>query len=97
MRHEQIQISDVEYNPARSAFEATISIHDASGTTRYPCSLPAPLNASFETVTRGLVARAKQRHRKNLPGLRSRIADQTAKRAALTADAILNMIVKRAA
>ena len=74
MRTDKLQLSDVRYNPERSAFEAIIRIHDGSETYEYPTHVAAPLEAEFPLISRGLVAQAHRAHRTATPALRMRRA-----------------------
>ncbi|MEL7213586.1 MAG: hypothetical protein AAGK92_13055 [Pseudomonadota bacterium] len=73
MSSKRTEISDLIYNPAEAAFEAIVTVHDGPVTARYAESLQAPLNASFETISAGMIARAQKQHRSKTPGLRARL------------------------
>lgn len=74
MRTEKLQLSDVRYNPERSAFEAIVRIHDRGDSFEYPTHVTAPLQAEFGLVARGLVEKAHRAHRSGTPSLRLRKA-----------------------
>lgn len=85
MRTDKLQLSDVRYNPERSAFEAIIRIHDENETYEYPAHVVAPVQAEFPLISRGLVAQAHRAHKSAAPALRMRRAQapvQTANRPA---------------
>ena len=87
MHTDKLQVSDVRYNPERSAFEAIVRVHDSGETYEYPTHVVAPLQAEFPLISRGLVAKAHRNHRSQSPQLRMRTAArpvQTANRAAPT-------------
>ncbi|WP_224824950.1 hypothetical protein [Cognatishimia sp. MH4019] len=73
MSSKRTEISELIYNPVETAFEAIVTIHDGPVTARYAASLKAPLNASFETISAGMIARAHKQHRSETPGLRTRL------------------------
>ncbi|WP_306113005.1 MULTISPECIES: hypothetical protein [unclassified Roseovarius] len=74
MRTDKLQLSDVRYNPERSAFEAIIRVHDRGETYEYPTHLVAPLQAEFALIARGLVEKAHRAHKSASPALRMRKA-----------------------
>ena len=74
MRTDKLQLSDIRYNPERSAFEAIIRIHDRNETYEYPTHVVAPLQAEFPLISRGLVAQAHRAHQAARPALRMRRA-----------------------
>ena len=83
MHTDKLQVSDVRYNPERSAFEAIVRLHDNGETYEYPSHVVAPLQAEFPLISRGLVAKAHRAHRSSRPALRMRRATapvQTANR-----------------
>lgn len=57
-----LQLSDVIYNAANQSFEALVSVHDASGTSRYACAIDAPIDMEFEIAATGLSTQALRRH-----------------------------------
>lgn len=74
MRTDKLQLSDVRYNPERSAFEAVVRIHDNGDSYEYPTHVVAPLQAEFGLIARGLVEKAHRAHRSKAPALRMRMA-----------------------
>ncbi len=74
MRTEKLQLSDVRYNPERSAFEAIVRIHENGESFDYPTDVIAPLHAEFSLIARGLTAKAQRAHRAPSPTLRLRKA-----------------------
>ncbi len=79
MRTDKLQLSDVRYNPERSAFEALIRIHDGNETYEYPTHVVAPLQAEFPLISRGLVSQAHRAHKSATPPLRMRRAQAPVK------------------
>ena len=57
-----LQLNDVIYNAANQSFEALVTVHDASGTSRYACAIDAPINMEFEIAAAGLSTQALRRH-----------------------------------
>lgn len=78
MSSQKTKISDLIYNPADAAFEAIVTIQDGPATARYAASLKAPLNADFETISAGMIARALKQHRSSRPQLRARLVSDSA-------------------
>ena len=59
-----IQLSDVRYNAASGAFEASVTVHDNSTVRRYACAIDAPITMTFEEASRGLAQQALRRHQR---------------------------------
>ena len=57
-----LQLTDVIYNAANQSFEALVTVHDANGTSRYACSIDAPIDMEFENASAGLAKQALRRH-----------------------------------
>ena len=73
MSSHRTEITNLTYNAAEAAFEAIVTIHDGPVAARYAASLKAPLNASFKTISTGMIARALKHHTSDRPGLRARL------------------------
>ena len=73
MSSHRTEITNLTYNAAEAAFEAIVTIHDGPVAARYAASLKAPLNAAFETISAGMIARALKQHGSARPGLRARL------------------------
>jgi hypothetical protein len=58
------QMTDVFYNAAEQAFEATVTVYDKGETVSYPCAISAPITMSFEDAAKGLTKQALRRHGK---------------------------------
>jgi hypothetical protein len=56
------ELSDVIYNAAEQSFEARVTVHGASGARSYACSIPAPIDLSFEDAAKGLATQALRKH-----------------------------------
>ena len=57
-----LQLSDVRYNAAARAFEATVTVHDNATVRRYACAIEAPITMDFQTAAKGLARQAIRRH-----------------------------------
>ena len=78
MKHLQTEITNVIYNAAEQAFEANVTVHQAGNSTKYACSIKAPIDMSFERAAKGLTKQALRRH--GAPtGLFSRVAPMPAR------------------
>ncbi|ALI55916.1 hypothetical protein [Celeribacter marinus] len=74
------QVSDLTFDAATQQFQADVIFHEGGEQVTYPVELSAPFTASFETVSRGLMVRArairKQERGASIASLKS-IASQT--------------------
>ena len=57
-----MQLDNIRYNPELCGFEALARFHQDDMVLSYPVFLPAPVNAEFALITRGLAARAREMH-----------------------------------
>ncbi|GAB4298103.1 MAG: hypothetical protein Kow0058_14560 [Roseovarius sp.] len=64
-----MQIDDIRYNPELCGFEALVRFHEDDVVITYPVFLPAPVNAEFALVMRGLARKAREMHRAPQKGL----------------------------
>lgn len=53
------EISGLSYNAATQSYQARIIFHEGCEKITYPVELCAPITADFDTVSRGLVLRAR--------------------------------------
>ncbi|OUS19840.1 hypothetical protein DI396_12755 [Litorivita pollutaquae] len=63
MHTDKLQLDDLRYNPALSAFEANVTLHAEGEDFIYPCQMAAPLDAPFRTIALGLSERARLQHK----------------------------------
>jgi len=55
-----VEIKDVWYNPANSAFEGRIDIKRGGKSFRYPCAVEGPIDMSPSEVRRRMEVQAKR-------------------------------------
>lgn len=55
-----VEIKDVWYNPANSAFEGRIDIRRGDQSFRYPCSVEGPIDMSPTELRRQMECQAKR-------------------------------------
>lgn len=60
----QARVQNLHYNAANRAFEAIVVLHEGADILKYPCSLVAPIDTSFERVSGALVTQAKAARRR---------------------------------
>lgn len=72
MARQKNRISQITYNPATQCFDAAVTLIMEEEAFTYPVSVPAPLDSSYEDVTKAVLARAKRMHKGANPGFRSR-------------------------
>ncbi len=72
MHIQKIQFDDVRYNPAISAFEASVRIREDGVEITYPVHVCAPLTAEFVIIARRLAEKARKRHNDKADGLHMR-------------------------
>lgn len=77
MTKQKIKIDEVVYNAANQCFEAMVSVGTGSKTSKYPCSIEAPINMSFEQASKGLMKQAMRRHQ-SPTGLHSQMRSHVA-------------------
>ncbi|GAA6189729.1 hypothetical protein [Litorivita sp. NS0012-18] len=63
MHTEKLQLNDVRYNPALSAFEANVTLYERGEAYIYPCQMAAPMDAPFRALADGLCERALRQHK----------------------------------
>ncbi len=70
------QVQNLHYNAANGAFEAIVVLHEGADTRKFPCSLKAPIDTSFERVSGALVTQAKAARKRGTQHLvaRARVA-----------------------
>ncbi|APZ52335.1 hypothetical protein [Salipiger abyssi] len=71
------QIGNLTYNAAEERFEALVTFYTDAGRLRVPSRYPAPLNAEFPEISRGLMSDA-MRARQMPDRLRSRLRPSAA-------------------
>jgi len=64
-----MQLDDIRYNPELCGFEALARFYENDMVVSYPVFLPAPVNAEYTLVMRGLAAKAREMHRAPQKGL----------------------------
>lgn len=64
-----MQIDDIRYNPELCGFEALARFHEDDIVITYPVFLPAPVNAEFVLILRGLANKAREMHRAPQKGM----------------------------
>ncbi|WP_417241983.1 hypothetical protein [Celeribacter sp.] len=78
MKPYRVQVSGLTFNAATQRFQARVIFHEGTDRITYPVELAAPITADFETVSRGLVLRArvirKQERGANIAHLKSIVA-----------------------
>jgi len=82
------QVQNLHYNAATQSFEAIVALHEGSDTLKFPCSLEAPIEFSFEWVARRLVAQAKAARKRGAQHMVSRSRVAARKRAATSPTAL---------
>ena len=73
-----LQLSDVRYNAASQAFEATVTVHDNATVRRYACAIEAPISMTPDAAARGLAKQAIRRHQTR-GGLFSQVSHMAAR------------------
>lgn len=64
-----MQLDQIRYNPELCGFEALARFHEDRMVISYPVFMPAPVNAEFALIMRGLAAQAREMHRTPQKGM----------------------------
>ncbi len=59
------EVRGLTYNAATQRFQASVIFHEGGEAVTYPVELDAPINADFETVSRGIVLRARAERKRS--------------------------------
>lgn len=66
------EITNIRYNAAESAFEATVAVEDSDAIYTYPVSVVAGLGTDPAWINTAFLHQAQKRHASSAQGMRSR-------------------------
>lgn len=65
----KLQLTDIHYNAEFECFETKVTIQEGREIFVYPVHMNAPITAEFAVIARGLVEKAKRKHKSSNKGL----------------------------